>query len=52
MAFLTAAAFALVGAGVAATIKDADAANTITRRRAVAVPARETGDELAAQAKV
>jgi hypothetical protein len=52
MAFLTAAALALVGVAAAATVKDADAANTITRRRTAAVPARETGDELAAQAKV
>jgi EmrB/QacA subfamily drug resistance transporter len=52
MAFLTAAALALVGVAAAATIRDADAANTITRRHTVAVPARETGDELAAQTTV
>jgi hypothetical protein len=52
MAFLTAAALALVGVAAAATVKDVDAANTITRRRTVTVPARETGDELAAQATV
>jgi outer membrane protein W len=52
MAFLTAAALALVGAAAAATVKDADAANTITRRRTVAVPARDTGDELSAPAAV
>jgi Na+/melibiose symporter-like transporter len=50
MAFLTTAALALVGAAAAATVKDADAANTITRRRTVAVPARDTGDELSAPA--
>jgi ABC-type phosphate/phosphonate transport system substrate-binding protein len=52
MAFLTAAALALVGVAAAATVRDADAANTITRRRIVAVPAQETADELAAQATV
>jgi hypothetical protein len=52
MAFLTAAALALVGVAAAATVKDADAANTITRRRTVVVPALETGDELVARATV
>jgi EmrB/QacA subfamily drug resistance transporter len=51
-AFLTAAVLALIGVAAAATIRDSDAANTITRRRTVVVPARQTGDELAARARV
>jgi EmrB/QacA subfamily drug resistance transporter len=50
MAFLTAAAMALGGVAAAATVKDADAANTISRRRTVAVPARQTRDKLAVPA--
>ena len=52
LAFVAAAALALAGVAAAATIKDADAANTITGRRTVAVPAHETGDELTARANV
>jgi MFS family permease len=52
LAFLTAAFLALFGVAAAATVKDVDAANTITGRRTVAVPAQETGDELTARATV
>jgi len=51
MAFLTAAVLALIGVAAAATIKDADATSTITRRRFVEVPAQESS-EVAAQATI
>jgi EmrB/QacA subfamily drug resistance transporter len=51
VAFLTAAALALVGAVVALTIRDADAVSTITKRRPAAA-ASHSGDAVPAEAAV